>query len=484
MPSRFQEAGYEPQVLRVADSGSFRSALRTQSWDAVLYKQHQPGFTAYTALRLMQELGFDLPFIIVADNIDDRNVIRAMRAGAHDCIPRDSMPRLVSVVERRVRDARQRADHRAALEMLKESEARFRALASNLPEMIFQLQRDKDGHLSFLYVSEGCHKLFGLKQTELLARPRRFTEAIVVADRAILERAMDVSAASFTPLNWEGRIRTRGQAKWIDLRSIPQRLDSGELQWQGIVTDITQSKEIEAELRRSREQLSELSYHLEGAKEEERERIARDIHDELGSTLVAIKIETSLLASKLAALPGLRDKAHSIEALVDRAMNTISRVARELRPGILKEFGLPAAIEQQIEDFNQRTGIACRVKCDDEWVEPNEKTSLALFRILQETLTNIAKHAHASLVVVRLRRNKGSMLLEVRDNGRGISEADMSKPKSFGLRGIRERVHSLGGEFSIETAEHGGTYLRLRVPDVSQVETAAMPEEEPQRNLF
>jgi signal transduction histidine kinase len=165
-------------------------------------------------------------------------------------------------------------------------------------------------------------------------------------------------------------------------------------------------------------------------------------------------------------------------------MGAASRVARELRPGILKEFGLPAAIESLAEDFSQHIGVTCRVHCDQD-LEPDADTSLALFRIVQETLTNIAKHAHASLVVVRLKREKGSIALELRDNGRGISETDMAKPKSFGLRGIRERVHSLAGEFTIASGEHGGTYIRLRVPETRGAEPAVAEEaEDIQRKLF
>ena len=163
-------------------------------------------------------------------------------------------------------------------------------------------------------------------------------------------------------------------------------------------------------------------------------------------------------------------------------MSTASRVARELRPGILKEFGLPAAIECQAEDFTQRFAIPCRVQCDEDAIEPDPDTSLALFRIAQEALTNVAKHAHASLVVMRLRRERGNILLEIRDNGRGISEQDMQKPRSFGLRGIRERVLSLAGDFSIRPAEHGGTHIILRVPERPGVETPG--EEDAQRNLF
>jgi len=412
-----------------------------------------------------------------------------MRSGAHDVVFRDRLGRLVPAVEREVREARYRADHRATLAMVQNSDLRFRSLAGSLPGMVFHLQRSSDGSYRFLYVSEGSQRLFGIKQHELLASPKRFFEAFDADDRRSLEAALGHSAAAGTPLDWSGRLRGRGRGgKWVDLRSTPQRGDEGShgiVNWQGIATNITAIKETEAALRASREQLSELSFHLEAAREQERERIARDIHDELGSFLVRLKIEATLLAAKLPAeTPALREKARSIESLLDQAMGAAGRVARELRPGILKEFGLPAAIESLAEDFSQHFGITCRVHCDDD-LDPDPDTSLALFRIVQETLTNVAKHAHASLVVVRLKREKGSIALELRDNGRGISEADMAKPKSFGLRGIRERVHSLTGEFAIASGEHGGTHIRLRVPERRGAEPTTVEEvEDVQRKLF
>jgi signal transduction histidine kinase len=344
------------------------------------------------------------------------------------------------------------------------------------------LRRDAAGVYRFYFVSDGCQKLFGYKQHELMASSRRFFDAFEADEKKRLEEALRVSADHGTLLNWEGRTRGRARPKWINLRSTPQRLDGGAIDWQGIATNVSHSKDIEAELRGSRQQLAELSSHLEAVKEEERERIARDIHDELGSILVRLKIEVALLASKLPAESGLREKAHSIEELLDQSMGTASRVARELRPGILKEFGLPAAIECQAEDFSQRFGISCRVQCDEQSIEPDADTSLALFRIAQEALTNVAKHAHASLVVMRLRRERGNILLDIRDNGRGISPADMSKPKSFGLRGIRERILSLDGEFSIEPADNGGTHIMLRVPEHTGTDPPG--EEDLQRNLF
>ena len=477
--------------LRAASAAALRNALRAGQWDAVLYHFNLAGLTPAGALKVLHGRDLDLPFIVVADPVDARAAGKAMGAGAHDLIFSDRLDRLAPAVEREVREARHRADHRATLAMVQNSDRRFRGLAGSLPGMVFHLQRGSDGSYRFLYVSEGSQRLLGIKQHELLASAKRFFEAFDADDRQALETALHRSATAGTPLDWSGRLRGRGRRKWIDLRSTPQRdEDSGSgshgiVNWQGIATNITTIKETEAALRASREQLSELSFHLEAAREQERERIARDIHDELGSFLVRLKIEATLLAAKLPIdPPALREKARAIESLLDQAMGAAGRVARELRPGILKEFGLPAAIESLAEDFSQHFGITCRVHCDDD-LDADPDTSLALFRIVQETLTNVAKHAHASLVVVRLKREKGSIALELRDNGRGISDADMAKPKSFGLRGIRERVHSLSGDFTITSGEHGGTYIRLQVPERRGTEPSIVDDaEDLQRKLF
>ena len=482
--THIRSCGHIPSETCPASGMAMRTALRSERWDVVLYFHGTAGLAPAAVLKLLHEQGLDLPVVIVAPPDDEPAAVRAMKVGAHDVVSLDRLNRLVPAVEREVREARHRADHRAALEMLKHSEMRFRTLASNLPGMVFHLQRETLGEYRFIFVSEGCHKLFGIKQHEILNAAQRFFDAFESEDRRGVFDALEASAATGAPLSWEGRLRGRARGRWIDLRSAPQRHDDGTVVWQGIATNITGAKETEAELRASREQLAELSFHLEVAKEEERERIARDIHDELGSILVRLKIEAALLASKLPASPAnLREKAGSIEGLLDQAIGTTQRVSRQLRPGILKEFGLAEAIKCQSEDFTQSTGIACPVQCDED-IEPDPETSLALFRITQEALTNITKHApHASLVVVRLRREQGSIALEIRDNGRGISDADMNKPKSFGLRGIRERVHSLAGEFEISAVENGGTHIMLRVPEKRTAEPSAT-EEDLQRQLF
>jgi PAS domain S-box-containing protein len=476
----WQGDGAKPEFMTAAGATHLRGMLREERWDAVLHCLNHAACAPATTIKTLHDRNLDTPLIIVAEPGDQRAAIKALRTGAHDVVFFDRLNRLPPAVEREIREAGHRADHRAALEMLHDSEARFRALASNLPGLVFNLQRETTGKYHFLYVSEGSVRLLGVKQHELRGSAQRFFDTLFVEDRKLLHNALEDSAHSGSALIWEGRLKN-GE-RWIDMRSLPHRNDEGTVLWTGIATDITQTKNTEAALRESRTQLAALSSHLEAVREDERERIARDIHDELGSILVRLKIEAALLASKLS--PNLSPKAHSIEKLLDQAMGTASRVARQLRPGILKEFGLSAAIECQAEDFGHSTGITCRAQCD-EGIELDADPSLALFRIVQEALTNVAKHAHASLVVVRLRSENGNIALEIRDNGRGIAERDMDKPKSFGLRGIRERVQSLNGSFHIATAEQGGAHLMLKVP-VRRVDDTlpAENEEAIQQDLF
>lgn len=465
MLRRFREAGYRLHSVRVETADDMRRELQTQVWDVVLSDHSMPHFSALAALRLMQEVRLDLPFIIVSGVINEETAIAAMRAGAHDYLSKNHLDRLVPAVEREMREAHHRAERRLALEAVQESEARFRALAANIPGMVFQALREPDGRLVFLYVSDGCQFLLGVKPLDLLAAPNLFVNMILADDRRQFIAAMERAVERFNTFNWEGRILVAGDEKWVNMRCSPRRMESGAVQWEGIVSNISHGKRAEQEARESRAQLAELSSHLEIVIEEERERIARDIHDELGGTLVAIKFEVALLSARIPQEEiKLKERAGSIGKLVDGAIGTAGRVARELRPGILKEFGLAAAIETHAGDFSQRTGLVCDILCSDHDLEPDQDTSVALFRVFQEALTNISKHAHASRVDVRLVQQGEEILLEIADDGRGLDPEDLKKPKSFGLRGIRERLKSLGGSFYIGPGEKGGTRIMVRAP--------------------
>ncbi len=225
-----------------------------------------------------------------------------------------------------------------------------------------------------------------------------------------------------------------------------------------------------AERKRANEQLRQLSAHLQSAREEERTRVAREIHDELGQVLTAVKMDLSLLARNLsthgkqAPVDDVLREIGSTSRLVDESIVKMREIIRELRPEILDHLGLKAAIEWQAQEFQTRTGIACHLSASDEDLALDLDRSTAVFRILQETLTNVARHAQATRVEIRLENQADQLLLQVRDNGRGITAAEMSNQKSFGILGMRERALVFGGEVELQGEPGSGTVVRVRIP--------------------
>jgi len=204
------------------------------------------------------------------------------------------------------------------------------------------------------------------------------------------------------------------------------------------------------QLRESHEQLRALSVYLQHVREEERTRIAREVHDELGQALTSCKLDLSLLANKLPGnLSPLKEKAKALSAHIDATIQTVRRIATELRPGILDHLGLIAALEWQANEFQTRTGIKCDVRTDLHEPVLTPDLATTFFRIFQETLTNIIRHAGATQVMVHLKEVAGRIILEVKDNGRGISPEEISNTRSMGLLGMKERAALLGGTFKI-----------------------------------
>ncbi len=233
-----------------------------------------------------------------------------------------------------------------------------------------------------------------------------------------------------------------------------------------IAQDLTERKAIENELRSSRERLRELSSHLQAAREAERERMSREIHDELGGSLTGLKMDVARLAKNAEALSPeeLRARAAGMASLIDSTVQMVRRIASDLRPGILDDFGLAAAIEWQLQEFSKRAGLEFEYHSNTDELNLDPASSIALFRLFQETLTNVARHAQATRVAARLEAGASELVLEVRDNGRGISAGEIGNSKSLGLLGMRERVQQLQGQLSITGAPGAGTTVLIRVP--------------------
>lgn len=459
--------GFDVFAKQVQDAPGMSAALN-EPWDIVISDHRMPSFSSTAALTLLKDSGVEIPFIIASAMIGEDVAVEALHAGASDYVMKDNLRRLPTAVNRALRSSEaQRARQQAEL-TLQESEARFRAITSNLPGMVFQFHyTPQDSEVRFSYVSEGAQELLDVPPRALLANPRLFLDCLRPEDRIELEARLLECAGRLKVLHWEGRVRTR--ERWVSISASPRELAPGLAWWEGIAFDITRGKQAEMELRESREQLRRLSLHVERAKEAERSRIAREIHDDIGGTLSAVMLDLAWMRGKTGPEGILADKLKVIQQHVDSVMQASIRIARDLRPSLL-DYGIVPAIEWQLGDFRKRLGIRCTLDSPSEDVALEPEVATIVFRIFQESLTNISKHAGARNVNVVLRVSEDEVRLTVGDDGVGLTPEALAKPNSFGVRGMRQRVEELAGKLSINSESGSGTTLHLWLPRKAEQE--------------
>jgi len=222
----------------------------------------------------------------------------------------------------------------------------------------------------------------------------------------------------------------------------------------------------EQRLRTSEEKLRALALHLQSVREEERIRIAREVHDDLGQALTGLKFDIALFTRNYANEPAQAraEKASALNATIDRLINAVRRISSGLRPEVLDEIGLAAALEWQAREFQKRTGTRIQLNIAPEFREPDKERATALFRIFQELLTNVARHANATRVTATLDSSPSALTLVVSDNGRGIRDEEIESRRSLGFLGLRERVLAFGGTVEATGQEGKGTCVAVTVP--------------------
>jgi PAS domain S-box-containing protein len=258
--------------------------------------------------------------------------------------------------------------------------------------------------------------------------------------------------------------------------SISQVSVGGRRLYTVILRDITRRKEYEDLLGRQRTELREISARVLEAREEEKTHLARELHDELGQLLTALKMNLAWLRERLPpAETVLAGKAAQMDAVLDRTVGSVRRISAELRPLMLDDLGLADAIGWLTDEFSKNSGIPCTLSAPPEGAlaDVDRRVAITLYRVLQESLTNIARHSRARAARVTLAEAGGTLELAIEDDGRGIVEADLAGKRSLGLKGMRERVRYLGGEAEIGPAPRGGTLVRVRVPRLPVQEHAA-----------
>ena len=406
-----------------------------------------------------------------------------------------------------------------AEQTLRESEERFRLLVEGVEEYaIFQL--DPDGNV--VSWNAGAQRLKGYDSAEIIGHhfsifyPRE--DQMKNKPRDVLARA--VRQGQTEDEGW--RVRKDGSRFWADVVVTALRDSNGNLLGFAKLTRdntenrdraeaLTKAKELlelrveqrtavltrlnnemrteiadrqhaEEQLRKSRDQLRALAARLQSVREEERAYIAREIHDELGQACTAIKMDLALISRKLTKRQTkLQAKVGSSIQLVDSTIVTLRRIASELRPRTLDDLGLPAALEAQALEFESRTGIHCSVTLPPELLTLDKDRSTAIFRIFQESLTNVARHANATRVEARLYRENDRIVFEVFDNGTGFDPEVARERKSLGLVGMQERALLLNGEFKAEGVPGRGTTIRLTIPLAPSITAESVRHEDSDR---
>jgi len=232
-----------------------------------------------------------------------------------------------------------------------------------------------------------------------------------------------------------------------------------------LIREIAERRRVEEHLRKSEENLRALAAHVQSVREEEWTRIAREIHDELGQSLTGLKMDLTWVANRLPEdRRELAERTKSMFGLIDDTIQSVRRIASRLRPEVLDNLGLIAAIEWHAGDFRKRTGIRCKISAPSETPALDRERSTAAFRIFQELLTNVARHANATRIDVTMRVDSGALVFTVEDNGKGIAESAINDSKSLGLLGMRERVLPFGGTIEIAGFRDKGTQVKVSIP--------------------
>jgi two-component system sensor histidine kinase UhpB len=451
----------------LGDSGYQVAAIASTAGQAVLQAGEMSPDLVLMDIRLRHDssgreaareirVRFDIPVVFIATYADMETVTAAKAADPYGYVlkPINEKELLASISVALHK-------HRREKGLKKNIEDRYVFLVENITEGMVIL--DKDDVIDL--VNEKFLKTSGYVPWEVIGH--RGNEFFVKASD---EEAKENSSREMPQKRiCRGTLKLKNGTSQVTISSEPFFDEAGGLSGQlAIITDITDRLRFEEELSRTRKELRNLSQHLQTVREEESKRIAREIHDELGQALTALKMDISWLAGHHA--QDFKDpeqflrKTRSMSELIDGTIKLVQKICAELRPGLLDDLGLVPAIEWQLQDFQNRTKIkvSARIDCSDLQLTSDQTT--AVFRVFQEALTNVARHARATQVKVRLQKKDDLLILRISDNGRGIDEAEILAPESLGFMGMRERLRPFQGKLEIFGARHKGTSVEITVP--------------------
>lgn len=465
------------EVVQVATLAAALDTLRAQPVQVVLLDLHLPdGSGEACVTRLRSEAG-PVPIVALTGNDDEALALRCIAAGAQDYLPKRDLH--AGSLRRAIELAIARMDERLERRRADALQARLAAIVESSRDAIVSCSLD--GHITSW--NHAAEQLFGYTREHAMGR--RVGEVIrpqgdatgTAGERRFFQPRRDAG-----PSGAEEVVRLRADGSSVTLSVVTSTVHDeagGTAAIAAIFRDVTESHRRDGELRRLLAEQAErerrmraLSARLNTLREEERTRISREVHDGLGQLLTGLKMDIRWMARRLAAGAApdtLHERLTQTESLLAETISTVQRIAVELRPSALDALGLPAAIRDEARRFEARSGIETRLELSP--VQPvAPPVATALFRILQELLTNVARHAHASALCISLAEEGGEQVLQVSDNGvgiQGLATAEGSVPGAdthLGLLGMSERAQAVGGRLSLSPHPTGGTVATVRVP--------------------
>jgi two-component system sensor histidine kinase UhpB len=459
-----RRGGFEPIWQRVETLAALRGAL-AEPWDLIVGDYHLPTCTGLEALAEVRAAGLDIPFLLVSGTIGEEAAVAAMKAGAADYLMKHHLARLIPVVERELREAAQRRQARqlAAERLVSEERLRLAVDVAQLGTFDWDMVADH------LRVDQRVLAVLDVPPGRTLDNLASALEVIHPADRSRVQEALAEAAAGAPPRTREFRIlRPDGSLRWVACKALVERDANGTaLRLVGVLQDIQELKRIEEELRAQAEQLHYLSRQLLSTQETERRRIARELHDEIGQGLTAAMITVQMLQHHPAAVP-LQSDLSEAAVLLDTTLQQVRAMSLELRPAMLDDLGLVSALKWHLDRVGQRSGLRVGLTANNLSDRLPPELETVCYRVVQEALTNIVRHARAKQVQVTIEQDAAEVRLTIVDDGRGFdktaAQAKVQAGGSLGLLSMDERVTLLGGTLNIDSAPGRGCRVSARLP--------------------
>jgi len=468
---QLREDGIRFRARRVETRAEFLAALENGPPDVIISDFTLPAFDGLQALRLAQVHAPDAPFLVVTGPRSEAVAVECMKEGADDYILKDTLMRLPSAVLNALRKKAAERERAWAEAALRRSEEQFRVITESTRDLVALV--DPAGR--FLYANPSYRQRLGLDPAELLG-----SDALALvhpADRPGFQRAWEQARASHEPLVAEVRLRSRAGA-WVHFETLGHWVydDAGRAQQAVLVSrDITRRKQAEEALR-------SLPRLIVEAQEAERRRVARELHDSVNQLLSSARFRVQSIEERLQGQDdALWRETLKVQALLARAIDEVRRISRNLRPSELDDLGLMPALRSLCSEFAERTGLRLSVALEEPAQRCSKETELTLYRIVQEALANIAKHAQAKTVEVRLVWQNGAVQAIIRDDGAGFEPQAVLSGRhrgcGMGLLDMRERAAYVGGSCMILSTPGRGTEIVVTVPLEPEPSTVASSRE-------